>query len=177
MKLLEHYPAFYRASLPLTQAVEAMAAPLEQLQEDVQDVFSQVNPMTATWLLSRWEEAYGVRAKTGDSLAARRSRVLAKMRGMGTVTVAAIESIVQAYSDMSVEIEELAREYRFVIRMSGAIGQGASVGEMTEAVRLARPAHLAFSFVFFELAPDLNPAAGMALQYGGALIFEMEDIT
>lgn len=176
MRLSEHYPSFYRSSPELMNAIKAMGAPMEQLQENVQDFFSQVNPMSATWLLSRWEAAYGLRAKAGDSIETRRSRVLAKMRGMGTMTVAAIQRIVQAYSDMTVEIEELAREYRFIIQMSGEISQGASVGEMTEAVRLARPAYLDFDFVFFELAPDLNPAAGMALQFGGAIIFEMEGI-
>lgn len=66
-------------------ALEALQ--LDLAQAEAEGLIAEMWPGTAYHLLADWERVYGVPAQAGDSLQARRGRVLQKMREMGRLDI------------------------------------------------------------------------------------------
>jgi uncharacterized protein YmfQ (DUF2313 family) len=115
-----------------------------KLDETIDECF--VN--TASALLSRYEEIYGIQVDVNKSDEFRRERIRAKIRGIGTVTKQMIIDTAASFSNGEVEVVEDQSNYSFKIRFVGVRGIPANMADLTLTIEEIKPAHLAFTFEY-----------------------------
>lgn len=89
---------------------------LEQLRGKIEDLERQVNIAQSTTLLSRHEKILGLPTDSEAALADRRSRVIAKLLGQGTVTPKLLQHVAASFSNGEVEVTEYAKQFRLEIK-------------------------------------------------------------
>jgi hypothetical protein len=87
-------------------------------------------------------------ASSGDGVALKRSRILARLRGLATMTPVNLENVVNAYVYGSVRVEEFHGQYLFKIKFINKKGTPENIDEIMSVVELIKPAHLAVEYVF-----------------------------
>lgn len=147
MKLLD----YLRPGLKNSLDVQAIQAGL-QVSNDakwaaLEDAKAQLDIETATWGLPIWERKYGLPVEVDRPLSFRRSRVKAKMRGLGTTTAESIQNVAASFSGGEVEVTEIPEEYRVAIHFVGAIGLPPNLADLKAAIGEIIPAHLAVDYI------------------------------
>jgi hypothetical protein len=105
---------------------------------------------TATWGLEIWERELGVAVSTGQNLEQRRSVVLSKIRGIGTVTSELIRNVASAYAKGTVEVvgNELPTPYTVSIKFVDTRGIPESMTALKGVIREVVPAHLEILYLY-----------------------------
>lgn len=156
--LIERLPPFYRNSPEMVTIQASLTGLARELWADRNDWAEQLCPDTATWGLSIWEEAVGIPTDRTRPYAYRRSRVIAKLRGAGTTTVAKIKSVAESFSGGEVEVIEDAAHYRVSIKFTGTLGVPPNMDDLTATLREILPAHLGWSYeIVWNLWRDIAP--------------------
>lgn len=146
--IADQYPSFWRLS-PETVAIwEALGSETDALRADLRDLLDQCNVQTATWGLDLWEKQLGLPTEAGKDLSYRRSRIISKLRGTGTVTVAMVQNVAESYVNGEVEVAEYPARYHFDIKFVGIRGIPPNMDDLTAALEEIRPAHLTYAYVY-----------------------------
>lgn len=145
---MEKYPAFWRDSAETVAIIEAMGEEVTELRNSLTDILLQCNVETATWGLALWEKQLGLDTEIEKDLPYRRSRILSKLRGTGTVTVAMIQNVAESFSNGKVAVLENARERHFDIKFVGTIGIPPNMEDLTAALEDIKPAHLTYAYIY-----------------------------
>lgn len=112
-------------------------------------VIDQLFIVTASgWGLDRWEKELSLPIIIGKPDADRRSRILSKLRGVGTVTINLIKSIAEAYDNGTVDIIEHPEDSYFIVKFIDPRGIPPNLADVEAAVEEAKPAHLAVEYQF-----------------------------
>lgn len=105
-----------------------------------------------TWNDSETRLVEDTEGKTWDLLefdyAERRSAVLSRLRGAGTVTKSSIVNMARAYTGGTVIVTEYPGEYRVGIEFMDVIGVPAGIDKLQDILREAMPAHISVEFTF-----------------------------
>ena len=126
------------------QALDPQTAALWAARDGL---LEQLNVTTATWGLEAWERALGIAVDVGRPVEYRRTRVMSKLRGQGTTTVAMIKNVAESFSNGAVEVVEHPEEYRFDIKFVGTVGIPPNLDDLTAAIAEIKPAHLAYDYI------------------------------
>ncbi len=118
------------------------------LNAAVHDVLDQFFIDTATWGLANWERVCGIATDLSKPIEQRRAVVKSKLRGIGTVTVALIKNVAEAYANGEVEVTENVAPYTIGIRYVSALGVPDNIADIQRALREIIPAHLAIAYSF-----------------------------
>lgn len=158
MQLMEYLPERYMDSVETVTFQEAFQPELDLVWQGRNELLLQLDPNTATWGLSLWEEALGLPTDTTRDIEYRRVRVVAKLRGNGTTTVALIKSVAESFSNGEVDVVEFCNEYRLEIRFVGTVGLPPNLDDLADTLDEILPAHLDWKFVIYfrthgQLAP------------------------
>lgn len=145
---LANYLTNYRNSPEYAGLQEGAQAVIDELWEAAFGLQEQIRVNTATYGLAEWEDMLGIAHGTGLSYAARRERLIAKLRGTGTSTVEMIAKTVESFGTGPVEVVEHNDEYYFSILFVSLKGQPAQLNELKAAVESIKPAHLGVDYVF-----------------------------
>ena len=148
MKLIDYLPDFYSNSPEVVSTQEAIEKQVAALWKARDELMEQLNVSTATWGLKLWERDLAITSKAEDSEDFRRTRIMSKLRGAGTTTVAMIKNVAEAFSNGEVEITVYPAEHRFEIRFAGTLGIPPNMDDLTAAIEEIKPAHLAYSYIF-----------------------------
>lgn len=141
-------PKYYEDALAAIAIIEREAAELELASGQLDEAFRQFFLETATWGLSRWEEACGVPASGGKPFDQRRSLIKSRLRGAGTVTLAVIRSVVDSFENGEISVEEKFSDWKVVVTFIGKRGVPPNLADVKTAVREILPAHLQLEFQF-----------------------------
>lgn len=141
-------PKYYKTSRVIDNINAANAAELTTFKAALQDVLDQFFIETADYTLSRWEQELGLEVTENYNTAYRRTRIKARMRGQGTVTVKLIKNVSESFSNGQVEIIEDAAAYTFTIKFVGTVGIPPNMEDLTSAIEDIKPAHLDYSFEY-----------------------------
>lgn len=144
----DYLPRYYRDSKNVLSIIEPEASEFSGLNAAILDVLNQYFIDSATWGLSRWEKVCGIPIDESKPYDQRRSVIKSRIRGMGTVTVAFVKSVAQAYEHGDLEVQEDNSRYTVVITFIGTRGVPASLPDVEAALREIIPAHLAIEFTF-----------------------------
>lgn len=141
--LIEQLPRHYQRSPQDAELQRALTVLLQQVQADLDFTLAQLIPSTASgWGLDLWEEAYGIPKDPASGEEARRSRVLAKIQGMGMTTVWKVEAIAGAFWPGGVEVTEQYADYTFTIWFLGTVGPVEDEAGLAAVINELKPAHL-----------------------------------
>lgn len=147
-ELIELLPANYKNSQEVVELQEALGNHIAAATAAKADVFKQLDVNTATWGLSYWEQAYGIKTDILKSYDYRRTRLLSKMRGQGSTTSAMIKNAAESFSNGEVEIAEDNANYQFTVKFIGAKGIPPNLDDLKDAVEEIKPAHLKAIYEF-----------------------------
>lgn len=146
MTLLEHMPEEYRDAPEVRVVEEALEAQAAALRAAREDLFRQLDVDRATWGLELWERAYGLAVDVAKPLEQRRERIIAKIRGTGSVTAAMLQNVAESYTNGEVEVIERPGEYGLELRFISVLGTPPNIEDLSAALVEICPAHLAFRY-------------------------------
>lgn len=147
--LMLYLPENYDQSAETRTIQEAIQPEMTKLQEARDDLLLQLNPYTATWGLKLWEAGLGLATDESKPLDYRRTRVVSKVRGNGTTTVALIKSVSESFSYGKVAVVEYYSDCKVEIRFVGTIGMPPNMDDLEDALNDIMPAHLTWDFVIY----------------------------
>ena len=132
------------------QAIQdAISIQIDKLQQHVKTLQAQKHLKTSSgYGLNYWEKEYGITTDATISDVLRKESILAKIRGMGTITKAQIKQIANTYSGSEVELTENTAQYKFLIKFVGNKGIPANMVGLTNTINEIKPAHLDFDFIY-----------------------------
>lgn len=144
MKLMEYLPIYYRGCEPVEALQEAAQEQAARARESRDGFLAQCVLQTATWGLSLWEQAYGLEPEAAKTPQERRARVMGRMRGAATTTPAHLEEVAGSFANRGVEVQEIPKEYRFLLRFFGLEESPVPLASLRGAIEECKPAHLAW---------------------------------
>lgn len=148
MDLIGLLPDYYQNSVEVVDLQGAIQPAAAAAQTARNDMIAQLNVETATYGLDTWEAALGLKTDASKSYEYRRTRILSKLRGAGTTTIAMLKNVSESFSDGAADILEYPAEYRFEIKFAGTWGVPPNMEDLTAAIEEIKPAHLVYAFIY-----------------------------
>lgn len=143
----ENYlPKLYNEFEDISKMMEVEANEVTRLLARINSVIDQPFISTATFTLDRWEKELGIETIPQRSLDSRRHFILAKLRGMGTVTKELLNDIVDAFYFS--EVTEIPSELKAKIKLLGKRGIPKNLEDIEVAVTDVIPAHIDYEYEF-----------------------------
>jgi hypothetical protein len=144
-----YIPEFLRNSQVLLSILNADGADFDQLITSLNNILLQFYVETAVETgLTLWEQFLGLSSYAGKPLDQRRSRIISKLRGMGTVTIALIKNVAESYIYGHVTVTEHPETYSFTIKFIDPLGIPANLADVQAAIADIKPAHLGVIYEF-----------------------------
>lgn len=148
MALIDLLPPNFKDSAEVVELQDAFNTQTEAIAATKEDLFKQLDVNTATWGLTYWERAYGIKTDITKSYNFRRTRIKSKMRGQGTTTKAMIKNTSESFSNGEVDVIENNSQYTFTVKFIGVRGIPPNLDDLKNAIEEIKPAHLAFTFEY-----------------------------
>lgn len=148
MDLIKLLPDYYKDNLTMEALQGILSTDINTLAGKLDETIDECFINTASALLSRYEEIYGIQVDVNKSDEFRRERIRAKIRGIGTVTKQMIIDTASSFSNGEVEVVEDPANYSFKIKFVGVRGIPANMADLTLTIEEIKPAHLAFTFEY-----------------------------
>lgn len=145
--MLESYlPSYYKHSAVTHDLLQALETELERLKQETEICENTFFILLADKYIDRHLEDLEL-DDSGD-LQAKRSRILARLRGLGTINKPQLEKIIDSYAYGSVRVTEFPGQYLIKIKFINQKGRPANMEEIMAVVDEVKPAHLAAEYVF-----------------------------
>ncbi|CAH1212330.1 hypothetical protein PAECIP111893_03521 [Paenibacillus plantiphilus] len=160
-ELRDSLPSYYDEIMEMQAITAAEGEELDTVAAEVERLPQQFHPETATTAMPLWERELGIPQDAGKPLDQRRSVVISKMRGSGTVTRAMIENVAVAYDKGEVEVSEDTENYKVMVTFISTRGVPANLSDIRKAILDIMPAHLAVEFIFTYLTFGELDESGM----------------
>lgn len=148
MNLINLLPEFYRGNKTMEELQGILTAQISGLAEHMNEIIDECFINTAASLLSRYERIYGLKVDVSKFDEFRRERIIARIRGIGTVTKRMIEDTARSYSNAEVEIIEDPANSNFKVKFVGTKGLPPNMADLTLTIEEIKPAHLTYTFEF-----------------------------
>ena len=129
----------------LLQAEESV---MQELRDNVSSQEQQLVISTSTWGLERHEKILGLPTDSESSMEDRRSRIIAKLAGQGTVTKALIQHVASSFTNGEVEVIEHPEQYSFDVRFIRVLGTPPNMADLSAALDEIKPAHLVYQYLY-----------------------------
>ncbi len=146
MELLDYLPDRHKANI-IGQTQVALQEIVTAEESAWDDILLQMWPDTATWGLTQWEKAAGLETPNA-STEVRKSRILAKLRGYGSVTKDMLQNVALSYYQGDIDVTEVPRESKVIITFVNQIGQPPGVETLKAALAEIIPAHLLLEYIW-----------------------------
>lgn len=157
--LTKHYPDRLLSSPEFFEFQEALGAVVHRLRSDLYSFGDQLSAGTATWGLCAWERALGIPVDVSKSDTERRSLIMSKLRGVGTVTADMIANIAQSFVEGEVTVREVPERASIVVKFVGELGIPSGIELVKAAIDEIKPAHLAVEYEYsYLLIRDVHHA-------------------
>lgn len=146
--LSNYIPPYLLKSSIFQKLYENQQNEIDDINLDIEDLLNQCFVSSATWGLKYWEEELGLSIINFDTYENRRSRIKAKLRGVGTTTVAMIKNVAESFQNGEVNVIEDNTNYSFTIKFIDTKGIPPNIQDIYRAIELIKPAHLGVSYEF-----------------------------
>lgn len=155
MNLMNLLPSFYESNATMEELQGILSGNVSTVIDGLKKTVDECFVNTASDVLKRYEDIFGIKTDVSKSLADRRSRIKSKMRARGVTTVEVIRKVAESFAndEADVEVIEHNPEYRFVIQYIETLGQPPDYRGLAESIEEIKPAHLAWGVEFDERAP------------------------
>ena len=148
MLLSQYLPPFLSQTKTLSSILNSDQIEINTLNNNVQDIINQCFVSTATWGLTLWENFVGIKTDVTKDLNFRRTSILAKLRGYGTITPSSIQIVASSFVNGDVEVIEHPSNYSFEIKFTSTLGVPPNIADLQNTIDLIKPAHLAVTYTY-----------------------------
>lgn len=114
-RMLSWVAPIYKDSLVMKIIYQALGMEWESTEAMIADIKAQFNPLTATWSIGWWEDAWSLLRQEGAPIEQRRSRIIAKMRQSVVINPARLEKEIERITGKTATIVHAAA-YTFAIQ-------------------------------------------------------------
>ena len=116
---------------------------LDRMKGYFEEIPTQLNPATATWLLPLWEERYGITPEAEWTIEHRREAVISKRKFNAPITPVKLSDMLSSLAGVLVEVIENTGKNKFSVYVRDNIPAEKFTGakEFTDE---AKPAHLIY---------------------------------
>ncbi|WP_248930143.1 YmfQ family protein [Paenibacillus hamazuiensis] len=146
--LMRYLPWYYDNSYEMKELMSTEGLEFDALFTASESVFDQHFVESATWGLDRWESELAIPTNPQKPYAERRSVIISKLRGTGTVTVAQIKNVAEAFDGGTVDVVEKLDEYKFYIKFIDTRGIPSNLNDLKKLIDDIKPAHLSVEYLF-----------------------------
>lgn len=146
--MLEYGPVYYQSSRIYGVYLDALGAEMDLLRQGINEILDQFFVSTSTWGLERWEEELGLTSYAGKPDDFRRSRVISKLRGIGTITIGMVDKVAESYVYSDVNIINHPDSYSFTVKFVDIRGVPPNLNDLKAAIEEIKPAHLEVVYEF-----------------------------
>lgn len=153
-RMLGYLPAMYEGAERFQAFLEAQGKELDQLKGNITEILNQHFPQKATWGLPLWEEALGITPAAGQPDEERQARVLAGLRGTGTLTIGLIRRVAESYQNGQVLVVPDFPSATMVVRFVDVRGTPPNIADLQAQLRRMVPARYELVFEYSYLTWD-----------------------
>jgi len=132
----------------LNKVYSAQETQLTEIYNNITDLINQKFISTATWNLSDYESDLGIPIVETDSYDIRRTRILAKLRGYGTITKEMIQNVAESFENGEVDIIPDYANYSFTVKLVCLLGIPPNIDDLMNAIEEIKPAHMAVIYLY-----------------------------
>ncbi len=160
-KMMNYLPRYYDSSRVIRALNQTRGVEIDKLRQAFDETHDQLFVNTATWGLDTWEKELGLSTVTGKPYSERRSRILSKLRGIGTVTASMIKNVAESYTGGTVEVsfgtqvysfdvyrETTLEPYTIFIKFIDIRGIPPNIDDLKAIIEEIKPAHLAVEYSY-----------------------------
>jgi len=141
-------PNYYKTSYVIDNLNNANAIELDNYDKKLDSILNQFFINTADFTLERWERELGIEVNNTYDINFRRSKILSKIRGQGTITVNLIKTVSESFANGEVDVVENNPTYSFTIKFVGLKGIPPNLDDLKAAIEDIKPAHLSVGYSF-----------------------------
>jgi hypothetical protein len=141
-------PSFYQPSRIMQWLFQVEGAQYDLLFDALNQILQQFFAETATWGLNFWESDLGLLPAPNLPDDQRKSRIMAKSRGVGTATRAVVTRVANAYQNGTVDLSEDPAGYTIYVIFIDERGIPPNLSDLQAILRAIVPAHLDIQYVF-----------------------------
>ncbi|HWP96400.1 MAG TPA: putative phage tail protein [Syntrophomonadaceae bacterium] len=154
-------PAYYTEGANAPAVIDTWGAEFDAEKALMLFIIDQLFATSASaWGLDYWEEDLGLVSYPGKPDDQRRSVILSKLLGVGTVTLYMIKIVANSYENGAVEIDNHPETYSFIVRFMDVMGIPPNLTDLQNTIEEIKPAHLAVIYEFKYLTYDGLKASG-----------------
>ena len=164
MNLMTMIPPSWQKSPELAEIQRVAGKLCGELEDALDFVWAQLDIERATVGLVFWERTVGIKTDLSLSLDLRRSKVKAKLQGLGVTTPEVIRAIVERFTGGAARVEEHPSEYWFRVIIEGLLNPPESMAEMRASIAEIKPAHLDHEYTLRYQSGQLPVGVIMAVQ-------------
>lgn len=149
-KVKSYILPLYSESPTTSSIIDSAANALQTVENSLNSVLDQYFVDTATEEgLRRAESFVGIVTDETKPFYQRRSIIIGKMRGIGTVTISLIESVAESWDrGNNIEVTEQPALYQITIKFVDTLGAPTDLNSMKKALREIVPAHLDIKYEY-----------------------------
>lgn len=140
--MINRLQPFMRNSKIYENLFDVQSVELTDRADAIEDLKQQILISTATWALEVYERAVGLPVDNTKPLAERRSRIIAKLRGVGKVDAQLIKNVVSSWTGGTTDVQ--FGDGTITIRFIDTIGIPENMSDVELAIEEIKPAHLSF---------------------------------
>lgn len=155
-ELMKYLPDFYQSSVVMQTIMQAIGSELDSVTYTLSDILQQFFVETATWGLDMWEEMLGIPLQYSKPFEQRRSLIISKIKGIGTVNISLLVNVVNSYVNGKVVIIDNPESYSFTVKFCDIRGIPPNFDDVKAVIEEIKPAHLVVNYQFtYTLVGDL----------------------
>lgn len=141
-------PNYYRKSKVMTELLSSIEKEVNRLNDEVTLTENQFFVLLSDKDIERHERDVGIPLDMSADIDTRRSRVLSKLRGTGTVTKTMMKNVAASFVNGDIEVVEYPSRYCFAVRFTSKDGVPYNIEDIKAMIEEIKPAHLAVEYVF-----------------------------
>ena len=132
----------------MSQILQSQQNEIDRISDSTDDAGNQLLVSTATYALARYEKDLGIPVNDSDAPDVRRKRILSKLQGIGTITLAEIQRIISMYIDGVVTVTENFSSYTVDIKFISHKGVPDNIDAIKNAIAEIIPAHIKVNYIY-----------------------------
>ena len=145
--LARYLPQFLQEDEHFKATLAACSTEHEKYRLLIDEITNQFYVETATWGLSDWERILDLKPDAGDNYEQRRNRILLKLQGRQTSTVAFITNLIKRYCTKKSKVTVIEDNEHYMFRTEIANGTVSYADNLLDALNTYKPAHLGFDIL------------------------------
>lgn len=143
----KYLPEFVRGDSVLGQTLAIESKEHERQRLEIRDLLVQAFIETATWGLADWERILDLKPDAGDNYEQRRNRILLKLQGRQTSTVAFLTNLIKRYCTEESKVTVIEDNEHYMFHAEITDGTVSYADNLLDALNTYKPAHLGFDIL------------------------------